>query len=115
MIARIWHGKTTHAKADAYMEEYFHKTGLPDYLQTEGNLGVLVLRRDEGEQADFLMITLWESKDAIRKFAGDDINKARYYPQDSHYFKDFEPKVIHYDVLVNTLRSTDPSVIFRYV
>ena len=76
MIARIWHGRTTAAKADAYMD-YFHKTGLADYHATQGNLGVYVLRKDEGEQTDFLMITLWESEDAIRKFAGEDINKAR--------------------------------------
>jgi heme-degrading monooxygenase HmoA len=107
MIARIWHVRQTHAKADAYMKEYFHKTGLPDYLETKGNLAVLVLRKDEGERADLLMTTLWESQDAIKKFAGDDISKTRYYPQDSYYFKDLEPKVIHYDVLVNQLRSTD--------
>jgi hypothetical protein len=107
MIARIWHGKTTITKADAYMEEYFNQTGLADYQATQGNLGVLVLRQDEGEQADFLMITLWESKDAIKEFAGDDINKARYYPQDNDYFKDLEPKVIHYNVLVNELSPTE--------
>lgn len=100
MIARIWHGKTTITKADAYMEEYFKKTGLADYQATKGNLGVFVLRQDEGEQADFLMITLWESKDAIREFAGDDINRARYYPEDQRYFAELEPKVVHYDVLV---------------
>jgi hypothetical protein len=72
-----------------------------------GNLGVLVLRQDEGEQAEFLMITLWKSQESIKKFAGDDINKARYYPHDRYYFKDLEPKVIHYDVLVNELRSAD--------
>ncbi len=93
MIARIWHGKTTAEKADAYMD-YFHKTGLPDYQGTEGNLGVFVLRKDEGQQADFLMITLWESEDAIRKFAGDDINRARYYPEDNQYFGEMEPNVL---------------------
>ncbi len=108
MIARIWHGETTITKADSYMQEYFQQTGLPDYLETEGNLGVLVLRSDEGEQADFLMITLWESQDAIRKFAGDDIDKARYYPRDDDYFQDLEPKVIHYNVLVNELSPADP-------
>jgi len=108
MIARIWHGKTTIEKADAYMEDYFHKTGLPDYLETDGNLGVLVLRHDEDEQADFLMITLWESKDPIRKFAGDDINRARYYPKDHQYFAEFEPNVAHYDVLINSMKVTNP-------
>jgi heme-degrading monooxygenase HmoA len=105
MIVRIWHGKTTVAKADAYMKEYFHKTGLVDYQATEGNLDVFVLRKDEEQQADFLMITLWESKDAIRKFAGDDINTARYYPEDNQYFMELEPHVSHYDVLINQITS----------
>jgi heme-degrading monooxygenase HmoA len=108
MIARIWHGKTTIDKADAYMEEYFHKTGLPDYQAMEGNLGVLVLWQDEGEQAEFLMITLWESEGDIQKFAGDDINKARYYPEDHRYFATLEPNVAHFDVLVNVMKSVNP-------
>lgn len=103
MIARIWHGKTTGAKADAYMEEYFLQTGLADCQATEGNLGVLVLRKDEDGQADFLMLTLWESEDAIRKFAGDNINSARYYPEDTKYFAELEPNVVHYDLLINHL------------
>jgi heme-degrading monooxygenase HmoA len=101
MIARIWHGKTTTAKADAYMEQYFLKTGLADYQATEGNLGVLVLRKDEGGMADFLLLTLWESEDAIAKFAGDDITKARYYPEDGRYFSEMEETVSHYGVLIN--------------
>jgi heme-degrading monooxygenase HmoA len=107
MIARIWHGKTTITKADVYMDEYFNQTGLADYQATEGNLGVLILRQDEGEQANFLMITLWESKDAIKKFAGDDINKARYYPEDHHYFPELEPNVAHYEVVVNVMKSAN--------
>ena len=108
MIARIWHGRTTITKAVAYMEEYFHKTGLPDYQSTDGNHGVLVLRQDQGKQAEFLMITLWESKDAIKEFAGDDINKARYYPEDHHYFAELQANVAHYDVLVNVMKSANP-------
>ena len=103
MIARIWHGKTIVAKANAYMEEYFLQTGLADYQATEGNLGVLVLRKDEDGQADFLMLTLWESEDAIRKFAGDNINNARYYPEDQKYFTELESNVVQYDVLINHL------------
>ena len=101
MIARIWHGKTTVSKADAYMKEYFLQTGLADYQGTEGNLGVIVLRKDETDQADFLMLTLWESADAIRLFAGDDINKARYYPEDKKYFREMESNVVHYKVLIS--------------
>jgi heme-degrading monooxygenase HmoA len=103
MIARIWHGKTIPKKADAYLKEYFLQTGLADYQATEGNLGVIVLRKDEGNDADFLMLTLWENDDAIRNFAGDDIDRARYYPEDRKYFDEMEPNVTHYDVLINKM------------
>jgi len=103
MIARIWHGKTTTPKANAYMAEYFLQTGLADYQSTEGNQGVIVLRKDENGQTDFLMLTLWESEAAIETFAGDDINKARYYPDDKKYFNEdeMELNVVHYEVLIN--------------
>ena len=67
MIARAWHGVTAAEHADVYLE-YLNRTGVQDYQQTEGNRGVYVLRRLEGERADFLLISLWESYDAIRKF-----------------------------------------------
>jgi heme-degrading monooxygenase HmoA len=103
MIARIWHGKTTPEKMEAYMQDYFLQTGLVDYEGTEGNRGVLVLRKDEGSEAHLLVLTLWESEAAIRSFAGDDIEKARYYPEDREYFDELEPNVAHYQVLINKL------------
>jgi heme-degrading monooxygenase HmoA len=101
MIARIWHGKTTTATADAYMEEYFLQTGLADYQSTEGNQGVIVLRKDQAGEVDFLMLTMWKSEDAIMNFAGENINKARYYPEDNRYFTEMEENVVHYQVLIN--------------
>jgi heme-degrading monooxygenase HmoA len=98
MIARLWHGVTPKSKADEYVE-LLKKTGLKDYRATEGNLGVHVLRRMEGEQAHFLIVTFWDSVDAIKKFAGEDYEKARYYPEDSEYLLEFEEKVAHYEVL----------------
>jgi heme-degrading monooxygenase HmoA len=99
MIARLWHGITPAAKADAYLE-FLHRTGIPDYRATEGNRGVTVLRRIEGDQAHFLLITLWESFDAIRRFVGEDVEKARYYPEDPDFLLELEPTVTHYEVLV---------------
>jgi len=52
------------------------RTGLKEYTATEGNRGVLALRRLDGDQAEFLLITLWESWDAIQRFAGDEIGLA---------------------------------------
>lgn len=97
MIARSWHGRVPTAKADAY-DEYLKQTGLPDYQATPGNRGVLVLRRTEGDETHFLLTTLWDSVDSIKRFAGDDYERARYYPEDDAYLLEREPFVTHYDV-----------------
>jgi heme-degrading monooxygenase HmoA len=98
MIARAWHGATPAAKADVYLD-YLNRTGVQEYKDTEGNRGVYVLRRIEGDVAHFLLISLWDSYDAIRKFAGDDIEASHYYDEDREFLLELEPKVIHYDVL----------------
>ena len=97
MIARIWHGMTTATKSDEYLE-FLKGRAIPDYESTEGNKGVYILRRVEGEKAHFLTLTLWESAQAIEKFAGSDIEKAKYYPEDKGFLLEFEPTATHYDV-----------------
>jgi len=98
MIARIWHGMTEASKAAEY-SEYMNRTGVSDLAATPGNQGVYMLRRLEGNRAHFLMVSLWESEEAIRRFAGEDIQKARYYPQDKAYLLELEPAVTHYVVV----------------
>src|SRR5689334_4120128 len=98
MIARTWHGVVPVGKADAYYE-YLQKTGLADYKNTPGNLGLTVLRRIEGDKAHFLLITYWESMSAIHAFAGDDVEAARYYPEDAEFLIEHEPNAFHYEVL----------------
>ena len=97
MIARIWHGVTPSSKVDQYLA-YLNKTGIPDYRATEGNQGVYVLRKIEADRAHFLLLTLWESLDAIKRFAGPDFEKARYYPEDDEYLLEREATVDHYEV-----------------
>lgn len=97
MIARIWRGVTPETKADAYLE-YLHATGLKEYRSTPGNRGVTVLRRLANGRAEFVLISLWESMDAIRAFAGDDVEQAVYYPDDTQYLLELEPRVTHYEV-----------------
>jgi heme-degrading monooxygenase HmoA len=99
MIARTWHGMTATSKADEYLD-YLNKTGVPEYRATLGNLGVYVFRRIEGNMAHFLLLTLWESEEAIKRFAGPNMEKAKYYPEDEHYLLELEPNVTHYEVLV---------------
>ncbi|MEP7358345.1 MAG: antibiotic biosynthesis monooxygenase [Anaerolineales bacterium] len=99
MIARTWHGRVPAAKADAYYA-YLLRTGLADYRATPGNRGVLVQRRVEGDVADFLLTTLWDSLEAIKRFAGDDYQAARYYSEDDNYLLEREPFVTHAEALM---------------
>ncbi len=104
MIARIWHGRTNIPQADSYVD-FLKQTGIPDYLGTDGNRGVLLLRRLVEDEAHFLLISYWDSEQAIRRFAGSDIEKARYYPDDKDYLLEFEPTVSHYEVIETGPRS----------
>lgn len=99
MIARTWHGRVPAAKADAYYE-YLMKTGVADYQATPGNRGVLMHRRIEGDIAHFVLMTLWDSIDSIKRFAGEDYGKARYYPDDDDYLVEREIHVAHAELLM---------------
>ncbi len=105
MIARIWHGMTNASDSEAY-EKLLNRTGVPDSRATKGNQGVYVLRKIENDRTHWLFISLWESFDAIKKFAGADVEKARYYEEDKNFLLDFEPNVAHYEVLVKPGRSS---------
>jgi heme-degrading monooxygenase HmoA len=99
MIARVWHGMVPENKADEYLD-YANRTGVPDLRSTPGNLGVMVFRRVEQGRVHFLLTSFWESYDAVSKFAGSDIELARYYPEDEEYLIELEPKVTHHEVVV---------------
>ena len=102
MIARTWHGRVPAAKAEAYHQYLLH-TGVADYQATPGNRGVLVQRRVEGDVAHFLLTTLWDSVDTIKRFAGEVYEAARYYPEDDDYLLEREPHVTHAEVLLVAL------------
>ena len=97
MITRIWHGETRSSQADEYVD-YIRDTGVSDLKATPGNLGVLVLRRVRAERADFLVVSFWQELSDIRVFAGDDLEQARYYPEDRQFLLHLEHKVQHYEV-----------------
>ncbi|HEX7196040.1 MAG TPA: antibiotic biosynthesis monooxygenase [Candidatus Limnocylindria bacterium] len=96
-IARLWHGRVPADKADPYFA-LMERVAIPDYRATAGNLGAYALRRDEGEITHVVMLTFWESLDAIRAFAGDEVETAKYYDFDVDYLLELEPTVTHYSV-----------------
>jgi len=95
VIARTWRGWTMREDADAYLE-YLRETGLKEYRATPGNRGAWVLRRDDGERTEILTLSFWDSLDAVRVFAGDEVDRAVFYPEDDRYLVDREPTVRHY-------------------
>lgn len=98
MIARTWSGATRAADADAYVR-YLEETGLAEFRATPGNAGALALRRIDGERAEFLIVSLWADEDAVRRFAGDDVGRAVFYPQDERFLIARDERVSHFEVV----------------
>jgi len=98
MIVRMWHGRVPTSKAEAY-RAFTNGRAIPDYQSVEGNLSVHILERQEGDVTHFITLTFWESLEAIKGFAGDDIEVAKYYPEDQDFLLEFEPRVVHYEVV----------------
>ena len=98
VIARTWRGWTRADDADAYVE-YLQRTGIPEYRATEGNRAAYILRRNVGERTEFVTLTLWESLDAVRGFAGEDVDRAVFYPEDDRFLVDRETTVAHFEVI----------------
>lgn len=97
-IARVWRGRTPASKAGRYLD-FLRTKGLAGYRATPGNRGVEILLRAEGDFAEFLLISRWEDDDAIRRFAGPDLERAVYYPEDDEFLLEKEPTVRHYEVV----------------
>jgi len=95
-ITRIWHGITKAEHADEYLK-YVEKTGMFDYRNIKGNLSAKILRRIDDNICHFLTVTEWDSYDSIKRFAGEDYEKARYYKEDELYLLEFEEQVKHFE------------------
>ena len=96
MIARTWRGWTRREDSDAYLD-YLEQTGGTTSRSTPGNNGFYVLRRDDGDRTEFVTISLWESLDSIRAFAGDELDVI-FFPDDDRYLVDRENFVTHYEL-----------------
>ena len=98
MIGRRWHGRVPADKAGRYLR-LMAEVGLPDYRSTEGNRGAWCLHRCDGDVVHVEMFTLWDDLEAIRRFAGNELTKAKYYEFDPDFLLELEPEVIHFEVI----------------
>ncbi len=99
MIARMWRGWVRTADRAAYVD-YIESTGMAEYRATPGNQGAWMLARDlDDGRTEIVTLSFWASRDAIRGFAGDDIEQAVFYPEDERFLVDRETTVTHFDVV----------------
>jgi heme-degrading monooxygenase HmoA len=52
----------------------------------------------EGDRAEIVTLSFWESRAAIEAFAGPDISRAVFYPEDDQYLIDRDLTAQHYEV-----------------
>ena len=97
-VARIWEGRTRASMAKEYAA-YLH--GVKKIRATKGNLGVEVFCRTRGGVAEFMTISYWTSREEIRAYAGNDIEKTHHLPKDRDYLIELPRHVRHYDVLLS--------------
>jgi heme-degrading monooxygenase HmoA len=98
MISRMWHGRVPTSKAKAY-REFLNLRAIPDYQSVNGNISVHILERTEGEVTHFITLTFWKDMESIKTFAGEEVEIAKYYPEDKNFLLEFEPTVVHYEVV----------------
>lgn len=100
LIARIWHGQTLATVADEYAK-YLDQEGVRAIARIPGNRGVQMLRTVRDGIADFLVLSYWDSFEAIRLFAGVDYEQVRHLPDDPKYMIGDGPTVRHFEVIAN--------------
>lgn len=96
-MMRLWHGKVAIEKADEY-ETFMVERAVPDYGSVDGLLKLYFQRKNENTIAHFLLITIWDSLESIKKFAGTEPELAKYYPEDDHFLLEKEKYASIYQV-----------------
>ena len=96
-IMRLWHGEVAIEKADEY-EKFMIERAAPDYGSVEGLVKLYFQRKNEEKKAHFLLVTLWDSIESVKKFAGDNPEIAKYYPEDDDFLLAKEEHVSMYEV-----------------
>lgn len=94
----MWRGVVRREDAAEYAE-YIDRTGMTEYRSTPGNQGAWMLRRDDGDRSEIITFSLWDSRDSIQAFAGEDIEQAVFYPEDDRFLVERELTVRHYEVV----------------
>ena len=97
MIVRMWHGMVEASRANEYAE-FMKERAVPDYSSVDGLKKLIFLRDVQADVAHFLLVTHWESMEAVKAFAGQRPEKAKYYPEDDEFLLEKEETSALYEV-----------------
>jgi heme-degrading monooxygenase HmoA len=73
--------------------------GIKEYRATTGNRAAYILRREDGERVEFVTLSFWDSLDAVRAFAGEDVERAVFYPEDDRFLVERETVATNYEAI----------------
>jgi heme-degrading monooxygenase HmoA len=96
----MWRGFAIRERADDYVK-HLQQSVIPELRQIDGFKGIYLLRRESSDDVEFVVLTLWESMEAIRKFAGENPEVAVVAPTARVFFREYDAKVKHFDIVLN--------------
>jgi heme-degrading monooxygenase HmoA len=99
MISRIWHGWTKQEHADDY-EGMLRADVLPGIHRITGYQGAYLLRRNDGDEVEFVTITVFDDIEAVRRFAGEDYTRAVIHPPARRILTRFDEHSAHYEIVL---------------
>ena len=100
-VAREWKGRVAPVRADEYHAHLLE--GVKKMRAIAGYLGVEVMRRNEPDAVTFTVISYWQSRESIKAYAGEDIEKPRHLPIDKEILLELPTRALHYDVTYTDL------------
>jgi len=95
MIVRIWTAEALADNAEDY-RVHFTDTLVPRLRAIDGFVSAAMLERVMGEVLEFVVITRWDTMDAIHAFAGHQLERAVVGPEIRHVLERFDETVKHY-------------------
>ena len=102
MIIRAFRATASAEGADAYREHFTHSV-LPDLQRIDGYQGAYLLRRDHDGHVELQVLTLWDSLEAISRFAGANLEHAVVEPAAQAVLASYDPTVTHHTVVVDAV------------
>jgi len=103
MVERVWSARAANRENAAAYAAYFLRVMLPELRAVPGYCAAKVVQRDRDGGIEVVVVSFWESLEAIRSFAGEDISRAVVHPEAAALFADYDHSVRHYDVVVEDL------------